>query len=322
MPFDFLHFQAYARRAMVREGRKLTRSVDEILGEIRRDPRHCGHVLDPRRPVVRYGVSVEDVERRLAERLVGARDQRDRRLPVSFNVLLAGVMSWPAPWATMRDCEAERDRYEAWVQRCLEFCQAQFGVALQSIAEHVDEKFPHLHPLVIAEPHPVTRVYNLEAVWPPLAAQRQAERAGKSHAEQRAAFIQQAEKFQDKYFEQVGGPSGLGRYGPRRLRLSRDEWRAQQKQMEALAAWRARLAARERSLDAEAQALAAPKIAEATAAARAETARLAQLCDQMWLKYRSLDAQYGAAKREIERLRDVLVDLGVEPDRPSGLTFG
>lgn len=54
MPNEFAHFRGYARRPT-----RPSPSVEDILGEARRDLAYCGHLAEPHTPVVRYGVDIE-----------------------------------------------------------------------------------------------------------------------------------------------------------------------------------------------------------------------------------------------------------------------
>ena len=104
MPHEFLHFRGYARKAT-----KSSPTIDDILGEARRDPPHCTHVREPRPPVVRYGVPIETIAAILSDRLREARDRLGRPLPSTTTVLLAGVTSWPTPRVAVRASESEHE---------------------------------------------------------------------------------------------------------------------------------------------------------------------------------------------------------------------
>jgi hypothetical protein len=325
MPNEFVHFRGYARRPT-----RPSPSLEEILGEARRDPAYCGHLAEPHTPVVRYGAAIETLGVELDERLHGVRDHLGRALPSTSLVLLAGVTSWPTPRAEVEQSDAARQAYEVWMQRCLTFCRQLFGEALLSVVEHIDEPYLHVHAFAAARPHPVTGVYSLETIWPPLAAEARARRANKSRKAQRAAFRKKARLVQELYYRMVGAPSGLARFGPRRQRLTREEWRAQRSQAAAMAEFARETARRAEAIDEEVRAraearaheLIATAVADATAAANAEIADLRALRDRLVARIRSDQQRLRELWQETERLRRLLADLGVDPDKPFGFAPG
>ena len=318
MPAEFLHFRAYARKST-----KGSPTADAVLGEARRDPKYCAHLDEPQPPIVRYGVPIESVAATLSERLRDARDRRGRPLPSTTTVLLAGVSSWPTPRVEVEASEDERLTYEMWGSLCVAFFRRLFGDALLSVIEHVDEDRLHLHIFAAATPDPVTHVYSIESIWPPMAAEATQRRAGKSRRVQRAAFRAEATKIQDAYYNRVGAVCGLSRFGPRRQRLTREAWRAQRDQAAAVAEFTQKVARKARAIDDEitsrattlAREIAAMAVANATTAANADIARAEALRDRLTAQYRSIEQQLRDEERESARLRDQLVDLGVDPDK-------
>lgn len=322
MATEFLHVRGYARRAT-----GASPTIDGVLGEARRDPDHCLHLREPQPPIVRYGVAIEDVAAMLDERLREARDRLGRPLPVTSLALLAGVTSWPTPRLEVQASEAKRAAYETWVGLCTAFCQRLFDKALLSIVEHVDEERLHLHIFAAASPDPITHLYSLETIWPPLAAEARSRRAQEPRKLQRAAFSKQAREIQSTYYRTVGAPCGLSRYGPRRQRLTREAWRAQRDQATALAEFARDVARRAKAIDAEVRSRAetlaseavAAEVARATAAAQANLARSEASCSRVTARSQSIEQRLRDERQETDRLRQLLVGLGVDPDGPSDL---
>ncbi len=316
---EFLHFRGYARKST-----KGSPTLTDVLGEARRHPHHCAHLRDPRPPVVRYGVPLETVATILDERLRAARDRLGRPLPSTSLALLAGVTSWPTQRVEVEASDAERVAYEMWVHLCIEFFRRLFGTALLSIVEHVDEPHLHLHVFAAASDDPDTHLYSLESVWPPIAAEGTARRAGKTRMAQREAYRTEAIKIQSDYYNRVGAPSGLTRFGPRRQRLTREAWRAQRDQAAALAEFTKRVARRASTIDEQvrsratvlAQEIAATAVAKATTAERVELARATVLYDRLKAHNSSIEQKLREEEQESARLRELLVDLGVNPVRP------
>jgi len=318
-----MHFRAYAR-APVRD----VPSVANVLGEARRDPGYCDHISDPRPPIVHYGEPVEGIEPILDDRLRGARDRRMRALPRSFPVLLAGVASWPVERLVVQASETEQHVYEAWLERNVEFFRAQFGDDLISIVEHVDERYPHLHVFAAAHQDPASRVYTLETIWAPMAQEGAKRRSKSKRSEQRQAFRAEAKKIQGAYYDSVGAPSGLARYGPRRQRLTREEWRAQSEQAKALSELAARLAKRKEEIEEEvrlraqslAKSIVETRVGEITAIANRRLAEARDFTGRVLERNRALENRLLANERENQRLRSLLLDAGINPDASSGLT--
>ena len=319
---EFLHFRGYARKST-----KGSPTLTDVLGEARRHPHHCAHLRDPRPPVVRYGVPLETVATILDERLRAARDRLGRPLPSTSLALLAGVTSWPTQRVEVEASEAERVAYEMWVHLCIEFFRRLFGTALLSIVEHVDEPHLHLHVFAAASDDPETHLYSLESVWPPIAAEGTARRAGKTRMAQREAYRTEARKIQSDYYNRVGAPSGLTRFGPRRQRLTREAWRAQRDQAAAVATFTQKLACRAKTIDDEVKSratalageIAAAAIAITTTTANAELMRASELYDRLTEQSKTIEQRLRDERQETDRLRRLLVDLGVDPDGPLDL---
>lgn len=234
------------------------------------------------------------------------------------------MTSWPTPRAEVEQSDAARQAYEEWMRRCLTFCRQLFGAALLSVIEHTDERHLHVHIFAAARRDRDTDLYSLESIWPPLAAEARARRANKSRKAQRAAFRKKARLVQELYYRMVGAPGGLTRFGPRRQRLSREEWQAQRSQAAAMAEFARETARRAEAIDEEVRAraearahqLIATAVADA-AAASAEIADLRAFRDRLAVRIQRDQQRLRDLQQETKRLRGWLVDLGFDPDDPS-----
>lgn len=84
----------------------------------------------------------------------------------------------------------------------------RFGENLRAVVEHLDESHPHVHFFVV---DPIAAAKGM--VNPVL---------------QRKTYTEAMRTFLDEYWGHVGGPTALARIGPRRRRLTRDEWAQEQ----------------------------------------------------------------------------------------------
>jgi hypothetical protein len=127
------------------------------------------------------------------------------------------VESTPENW--------EKPEVKRWVNDTLAFLKSEFGEAFVSLQKHSDEKFCHLHFTLI--PNLLDGSLDISSIHPGLAAQRAVK--SKSRSIKDRAYKDAMRDLQDAYFERVGIRNGQLRYGPRRRRLSRQEWHAQKR---------------------------------------------------------------------------------------------
>jgi hypothetical protein len=211
--YQFVHVEVYARAKTSRK--KSAWTAADIVNEAERRPGNCGHVANPTDPEVLYGTlpseALEDVEKLIAEQ----RDPRGRRIRRDTPCLLAGVASFPIPVGLGREEEVR-----SWVRDCVVHLKAEFGSALKSVLLHTDEKFPHLHFYATAPDG------KAKAIHP---GHRVAKKAGKG------TFKKAMSAWLDQWYEAVSRRHGMARTGPKRERLSREEWRARQRSAEDLA---------------------------------------------------------------------------------------
>lgn len=318
--FQFAHIETYARVPAERQKGDRKRSCAEILGEAARTPGHCPHVSEPGQPEVVAGLHPTELLAQLDDLVKQRKVEGRKRNKLDVHVLAAAVYSWPEVVEYV-----DRQRFYQFVQDTLEFHRRNVG-PIDSALIHWDETYPHLHIYTVSA--------DARGLSPGYRARREAEAAGKSAGHQKAAYCMSMEKeWQDVFYAEVGAPNGLDRYGPKRQRLTRAEFRE---------AKIARLEAGDRLRAVRDQAQAAEvetgrlrqlreaeeaRVAAARAASAAEAERLAAVQAQAEaedLRLRQLRAgaqgaegRLAEARREAERAEARLAELRATADQLS-----
>ncbi len=231
---QFMHLQSYARKANERG-----QSVEQVLAEASRAPEYSKHVADPRPPSLVYGVTADEVRRRHDEMVasggveVTLKDGRTARRGIrkDRHTLLTAVASHPLPTDLVNTKPDARADYERWRDHNLAWLKAQFGDKLVSVIEHWDEKPPHIHAYILPLDDPTCSARQLNPAWRAKEEAMEAARVA-GHDDKaalklgNAAYRAKARELQDHYYEHVSLACGLTRTGPKRERLSRQQWRA------------------------------------------------------------------------------------------------
>jgi hypothetical protein len=216
--YQFIHIEAYAR--VSGKGKKGGHTIDTISAEADRVEGNFRHVPNPKKPIVLFGVGAKeaaDFARNWAE---NSKDTSGRKLRKDGLCLLAGVVSYKNDgenWAKFRDDSI------IWLKKT-------YGDRLKSVIEHTDETHPHIHFYVV--PRAGER---FETVHAGRAASLAAKAAGKLKGEQNTQYREAMRAFQDRFSTELGMAHGMTRIGPARRRLTRDQWRQEQKQAEFFA---------------------------------------------------------------------------------------
>ncbi|WP_077962662.1 hypothetical protein [Ensifer adhaerens] len=289
MAFQFAHMENFSRK-----GDRKGRSTSFVFSEARRDPAASVHVRDPRPPVVVFGIGLDEIERLHDERAAQAkttpRGGKERAVRKDQHTLCTIVVSHPFTPEEVRADPAKRQAVEAWERRNVLWLKAQFGDGLTSVIRHEDESRWHLHAYALpggkdmkaSRFHPGQQAKAAVMAEGPRPGEDDKALNRRGDAAYRAAMS----KWQDSYFHAVAAPSGLTRLGPRRRRLRRDEWQAEQKQAQALKVTMERAQA--------VQSEGREFVTQAKAAASAETAKAVQM-------KASADRAAERASRERER---------------------
>lgn len=207
--FQFIRAEIYARRASTNPKSKSEYNAADIIGEALRDDGHCPHVENPEPP--RYLIGSEAETRamlgRINENALKYRDPVGRKMREDAAVLLAGVASFPR-------AEAEKDPelYARWESLTVAYLQGKYGDNLRAVVMHNDEEHPHLHFYVYSDTEVNAKMLH----------------DGYKNASKKGSYKAGVQAFQDEYFEKVASRCGLARTGPKRRRLSRAEWHAEE----------------------------------------------------------------------------------------------
>lgn len=231
---QFMHLQSFSRKANERG-----QSVEQVLAEASRAPEYSKHVVEPRPPSLVYGLTADDV-RRLHDEMVVAggvevtlKDGRTARRGIrkDRHTLMTAVVSHPLPTHLVNTKADARADYERWRDHNLAWLKARFGDKLISVIEHWDEKHPHLHAYILPLDDPTCSARQLNPAWQAKEEAMEVARAA-GHDDKaalklgNAAYRAKARELQDHYYEHVSLACGLTRTGPKRERLSRQQWKA------------------------------------------------------------------------------------------------
>lgn len=212
--YQFGHVEAYARKPQ-----KGAWSIRDVAAEAERKREHCMHVEQPQEPIRVFGCSPSEAVEQAEAWGAQAKDAKGRKLRSDAPVLLAGVLSYPR----------QGEEWPEFKQKALTWLKSEYGDNLVSVIEHQDEQHPHIH--FYAVPKPGQSFNNLHQGR---AAAAEAKRKGETKAAQQYAHNNAMRDWQDRLYQAVGREFGLARLGPKRQRLTRAEWVAQQAAQQAI----------------------------------------------------------------------------------------
>ncbi|MFQ1061878.1 plasmid recombination protein [Bordetella trematum] len=220
--YQFIHIEAYARVGSQQKDKEKKWAIRDIIAEARREPQATPHIDKPQDldAGLVYGMPLLEVEKLAAEWGDQATDKQGRKLRKDGHCLLAGVISLP---------NDQKENWDSFKRQSIKWLQQQYGERLRTVVEHLDEKHPHLHFYCVAK-----HGERFEVLHQGQQAAQKAKEAGKVKGEQNKAYIEAMRAFQDVFSKAVAQIYGLARLGPRRRRLTRDQWKAEQKQAEML----------------------------------------------------------------------------------------
>lgn len=218
MGFQFIHLEAYGRTAGA--GKAGGHSIRSIIAEAGRESGAHPHVLEPIEPKVVYGVSLAEVEAEANAWGAQAKDAIGRKLRTDGLCLLSGTISAPDDMSDEEWQALKRDSIY-WLSE---------DGRLLSVVEHFDEAHRHIHFYKTPE-----KGERFESIHPGRAAALEAKGKGKLKGEQNDAHNEAMRAFQDRFYADVALRHGLTRIGPRKRRLTRPGWHAEQQTAKALA---------------------------------------------------------------------------------------
>lgn len=322
MSFQFAHWATFSRKGTGHPDRKNADptkrhrglTVSQIAGEAGRVPGDCPHVLEPRAPVVIFGMdpmaALAEHDALLARQTVACRGLgRGRGIRADTHTMSGIVLSYPTPCRDLDDPAA----YESWRDDALAWLHAEHqrrGLRLLSVVEHLDEEHPHIHALAVA----LNPRIDVKLCHPGHIALTEHEGPQPS-----LAFKAAMRTWQDSVYTGLSAAHGHLRIGPRKRRLSRASHNAEKAQAAAIAAAMQQAQAdRDRAaiLLAEAQATAAEQLAahDRAAAALQEATQARQ---EAMETRREAQAEKGALSIAVEAWAGgELLDAGT--DEPGG----
>lgn len=299
--FQFIRAEVYARRASTNEKSKNSHSIDDIIGEALRDAGHCPHVEQPEAPRYLLGseAEVRAILVRVRENATNYRDKMGRKMREDAAVLLAGVASFPRD-AAVKD----PDLYKKWETMTVDYLKNKYSDNLRAVVQHNDEEHPHIHFYVYSDTEVNAKMLH------------DGYKNGSSPAKYKAG----TKAFQDEYFEQVASHCGLARTGPKRRRLTRAEWHAEQEMSLSISKAESAVldAATQREKDAAMQAKANALAAELLAKEKHKAKDVVEQANAAMREAKRLQAEANAKYAEAEAVlsRFGLADVPPQPTTP------
>jgi len=163
---------------------------------------------------------------------------KTRKIRKDQKTLLSIVASYPTPINELHRHAGEPEAYKRWEAETISWIQSQFGDDLITVIRHVDEKYPHLHAYILPKSDPEIRALRLHPGYEAkrMIMDRRSDADGKKalNCMGDRAYRDAMREWQNSYHRDVGISSGLTRLGPKRRRLSREAWHAEQIQAQAL----------------------------------------------------------------------------------------
>lgn len=229
----FIHCQTYSRKP-----NKAGQCVAQIIGEGLRYGGYHPHVENPKPPVPVSGdpsgfQQMHDAH--VGERWTRAANNgrvSERAIRRDRHTLFTIVASYPVPTTAVEASPEELARFKRWVNLTVTWVREQYGDQLKVGFAHVDERFPHLHFWLL----PDNPSADAALLHPGKPAKREVEARLKEEgvppreavAAGNRALKEAMRGWQDSYHRAVGAPLGMHRDGPKRRRLSRAQWAAEQ----------------------------------------------------------------------------------------------
>lgn len=229
----FIHCQSFSRKPNA-----AGQSVAQVIGEGLRSGEYHPHVKAPKPPISVVGdpttfrqIHDEHVATRKTSAVKNG-SVSERAIRADRHTLFTIVASYPTPTTSVKGSSEELARFKRWVNLTVAWVQERYGDQLKTAFAHIDEKYPHLHfwllpndpsgdatclhPGKVAKRETVTRL-KAEGTPP-----REAVKAGNR------ALKDTMRGWIDGYHQAVGAPLGMRRDGPKRRRLSRSQYMAEQ----------------------------------------------------------------------------------------------
>ena len=259
----FAHCQSFSQKP-----NQAGQCVAQVVGEGLRSGEYHPHVEHPKPPVPVFGnpmVFQQLHDDHVAQRRTQVvKDGRvsERAIRTDRHTLFTIVASYPTPTDIVDTVEEEAARFKRWVDLTLGWVQERYGDQLTAAFAHTDETYPHLHCWLL----PDDPSADATLLHPGKVAKREIEARVKSEGAPPREAVKAGNRalksamreWIDDYHRVVGAPLGMLRDGPKRRRLSRPQYQAEQAMMahhQKLEEDRTRLEARVAELENAATAL-------------------------------------------------------------------
>ncbi|MHB7443379.1 plasmid recombination protein, partial [Klebsiella pneumoniae] len=210
-----IHIESYARVGSNQKGKSTKWNIHQIAGEAMRNDEDCKHVEHPQEPTVLFGVdayAAADMAQKWAETSV---DASGRKLRKDGSCLLAGVISFPEG-RTEEDWKAFRDD-------SIKYLKDKYGENLKSVIEHRDESNLHIHFYSVPK---LGQKFDEIHDGKKAILEAKKENSKLLKGEQNKVYIEAMKEFQEDFYNKVAINHGMTKTGPKRERLTREEWKA------------------------------------------------------------------------------------------------
>lgn len=233
----FVHCQSFSRKP-----NRAGQCVRQVIEEGLRSGGYHPHVEDPKPPVPVFG-DPGGFQQLHDAHVAGRRTHAlkngkvcERAIRHDRHTVFTIIASYPMPTAAVEVSPEELKRFKRWVDLTLAWVRAQYGDQLKAAFAHIDERFPHLHFWCL----PDDPSADATLLHPGKVAKKKVEARLKSEgvpsreavAAGNRALKAAMRDWQDGYHRAVGAPLGMHRDGPKRRRLSRAQWAAEQAMLE------------------------------------------------------------------------------------------
>lgn len=229
---QFAHIQTWSSKPNA-----AGQSIQQIIGEATREPEFSTHVDEPEPPRIIFGnprTFAADHAAHVAARSTRVQmadgTERVRAIRSDRHTMASIVMSYPVPHSAIKTDE-DRAALKRWEDRNMKWLRETYGDQLRVVMAHDDEEHPHIHAWLL----PDDPGADATTLHPGKMAKKRVEAEAKADGLEPREAVKLGNRalkeamtiWQDQYHEAVGVPEGLTRTGPKRTRLSREQWKAE-----------------------------------------------------------------------------------------------